>query len=62
MYLAWHGLYVGIASVLGGAWLVALLPIVLLLTHLVILREERKLERLYGDPYREYRSRVRRYL
>jgi protein-S-isoprenylcysteine O-methyltransferase Ste14 len=62
MYLAWHLLYVGIAFVLNGAWLLALFPAVLVLTHLVIVREERGLDARLGQGYREYRQRVRRYL
>jgi protein-S-isoprenylcysteine O-methyltransferase Ste14 len=62
MYLAWHLLYLGIVLVLNGAWLLALLPVVLVLTHLVILREERGLDARVGQDYRAYRQRVRRYL
>jgi protein-S-isoprenylcysteine O-methyltransferase Ste14 len=62
MYLGWHFLYVGIAFVLDTGWLLALLSGVLLLTHLVILREERHLERRFGDRYLRYKARVRRYL
>ena len=62
MYLGWHFLYVGIAFVLDTAWLLVLLPGVLLVTHLVILREERQLERRFGDRYLRYKARVRRYL
>jgi protein-S-isoprenylcysteine O-methyltransferase Ste14 len=62
MYLAWHLLYAGIAFVLGAAWLLVLLPIVLLLTHLVIRGEEARLDSHHGEMYREYRGRVRRYL
>jgi protein-S-isoprenylcysteine O-methyltransferase Ste14 len=62
MYLAWHLLHVGIALALNAAWLLALLPPVLLLTHLVIRREEARLDTRLGQVYGEYRDRVRRYL
>jgi protein-S-isoprenylcysteine O-methyltransferase Ste14 len=62
MYLAWHLLYLGIASILNNAWLLALLPLALLMTHLVIVREERQLYSRLGQSYRAYRQRVRRYL
>jgi len=63
-------LYVGLAIVYLGLtlafdvwWGIALLVLVLLVMHLgVIQREERYLERKFGDAYRQYRSAVRRYL
>jgi protein-S-isoprenylcysteine O-methyltransferase Ste14 len=62
MYVAWTGVYVGIAFVLNSVWLLLLLPIVLVLIHLVVLREERALKRRFGAEYAAYRSRTRRYL
>ena len=62
MYLAWHLLYTGTGLAANSAWLLALLPIVLLLTHLVIVREERQLDARFGQDYQAYRRRVRRYL
>jgi protein-S-isoprenylcysteine O-methyltransferase Ste14 len=62
MYLAWHLLYLGIALALNAAWLLLLLPPVLLLTHLVIRREEAQLDARLGEVYGEYRDRVHRYL
>jgi protein-S-isoprenylcysteine O-methyltransferase Ste14 len=62
MYLAWHLLYGAVALVANSAWLLALFPLVLLLTHLMIRREERQLDVRLGDVYGEYRDRVRRYL
>jgi protein-S-isoprenylcysteine O-methyltransferase Ste14 len=62
MYLAWHVLYLGLAFVLNGGWLFALLPVVVVVTHLVILGEERELDALLDRGFREYRQRVRRYL
>jgi protein-S-isoprenylcysteine O-methyltransferase Ste14 len=62
MYLAWTILYLGIAFVLSSGWLMALLPAVILLTHLVILREEAHMDARLGEVYREHRARVRRYL
>ena len=63
-------LYVGLAIVYLGLtlafdvwWGIVLLVLVLLVMHLgVIQREERYLERKFGDAYRQYRSAVRRYL
>jgi protein-S-isoprenylcysteine O-methyltransferase Ste14 len=62
MYLAWTVGYVGAALVAGTAWPLLLLPVVLVVTHLVVLREERSLERRFGDAYRNNKASVRRYL
>jgi protein-S-isoprenylcysteine O-methyltransferase Ste14 len=44
-------------------WTVLILPVVLvLLTILVIRREERYLESAFGDDYAEFRKRVRRWV
>jgi protein-S-isoprenylcysteine O-methyltransferase Ste14 len=39
-----------------------LLPLVLVSTHVAVVREERALERRFGTTYRTYRTAVRRYL
>lgn len=62
MYLAWTLVYVGIACVANTAWLLVLLPVVLLVTHVVVVREERLLEDRYGTEYRSYKTSIRRYL
>jgi protein-S-isoprenylcysteine O-methyltransferase Ste14 len=62
MYLAWTLGYVGIALVAGTVWPLLLLPVVLAVTQLVVVREERSLERRFGAAYRDYKASVRRYL
>ena len=63
MYVGWTLLYLGIALGLNSVWVVALLPIVVVFTHLVDVRkEERILKAEFGDRYLEYQARVRRYL
>jgi protein-S-isoprenylcysteine O-methyltransferase Ste14 len=62
MYLAWMLVYLGIALLLQIAWLLLLLPVVLLWTHLVVVGEERRLEGRFGTAYRGYKRSVRRYL
>jgi protein-S-isoprenylcysteine O-methyltransferase Ste14 len=62
MYIAWTLLYVGIALVANAAWPLLLLPVVLLVTHIVVLGEERSLEGRFGTAYRSYETSVRRYL
>ena len=62
MYVAWTALYVGVAVLTNAAWLAVALPFVLLHCHATVRREERRLEREFGDEYRTYRRNVRRYL
>jgi protein-S-isoprenylcysteine O-methyltransferase Ste14 len=62
MYLAWTLVYVGIALAGSAVWALLLLPVVLLVTHVVVVGEERSLEREFGPAYRRYRTSVRRYL
>ena len=63
MYLSLALLYAGLALWLGTVWpLVLLLPLLLLVQRVVIEREERYLERKFGEEYRRYRARVRRWL
>lgn len=63
MYLAMTLIYAGLAIAAGSLWTLALLvPVLLLIRYGVIAREEAYLERKFGDPYRLYKSRVRRWL
>jgi protein-S-isoprenylcysteine O-methyltransferase Ste14 len=63
MYLGMAWLYAGFAFAFGVIWAFATLPLVLVaVDRLVIAREEPYLERKFGDAYRAYRSRVRRWL
>lgn len=63
LYLALTLIYAGLAFVLNTWWCVVLLAPVLLLIHFgVVAREERYLEFKFGESYRQYRARVRRYL
>jgi protein-S-isoprenylcysteine O-methyltransferase Ste14 len=62
MYVAFALLYLGIILVMRNGWLLVLLPVTMVLMHLgVILREEQYLGRKFGEEYRMYRGRVRRY-
>jgi len=55
--------YSGIAVLAGALWPFAtLLPALAVIDRGVIAREERHLEARFGDEYRRYRSRVRRWL
>jgi len=63
MYLFGSVAYAGLALLIFEPWSLLLLPLVLVLTHFgVVLREEAFLERRFGDAYRAYTHRVRRWL
>ena len=63
IYVADTLCYVGVAFLLNTAWPLLWLPLVLLVMHRgVILREERYLERKFGEEYSGYKLRVRRWL
>ncbi len=63
IYLADSLIYAGIALLLGSLWFWLLLPLLLWgMQRLVIAREEILLEQLFGDDYRRYRQRVRRWI
>jgi protein-S-isoprenylcysteine O-methyltransferase Ste14 len=62
-YLGQALLYVGIALVANSWWPLFILPVVLFVVQrFVIEREERYLEAKFGEEYREYKARVRRWL
>ena len=62
-YVALTLLCVGLGVVLDNPWiLVLLLPAVLLVHFGVVRREERYLERRFGEEYRRYKASVRRWL
>ncbi len=63
LYVALTLMYVGLALLANALWvLVLIVPVLVVLHYGVVRREERYLETKFGDAYREYRSRVRRYL
>jgi protein-S-isoprenylcysteine O-methyltransferase Ste14 len=63
MYVAWTLIHLAMALLVNTWWLIILLPVVLLFTHFfVIVKEERQLEQKFGEAYRQYRARARRYL
>jgi protein-S-isoprenylcysteine O-methyltransferase Ste14 len=63
MYLAWNMIYVAAALLANSAWLLALLPAPIFFTHFYAIKpEERYLDRQFGETYRRYCARVRRYL
>ena len=63
MYVAMAIGYVGLSLLLNNFWAITLLPPALLVVdRFVIRREEQYLTAKFGDSYRQYRSRVRRWL
>jgi len=63
LYVSLTLLYLGLTTAVNTWWgLVLLVPLLATMHFGVVLREERYLERKFGEPYRQYRSRVRRYL
>jgi len=63
MYVGLALLYLGITLWVDSLWPVLFLPIALfMIQRFVIAREERYLEAKFGDQYRGYKERVRRWL
>lgn len=63
MYLGMALVYAGAALLFDLTWALLLLPIVVLVIQTqVIAREERYLDATFGEEYRAYRRRVRRWL
>lgn len=62
-YLAMTMIYTGIAGLANALWAILLLPVALLVIQRgVIEREERYLERKFGEEYLRYKARVRRWI
>ena len=63
MYVAMTLFYAAMALAADSLiTLVLLIPLLLVVHYGVVLREERYLERKFGDPYRRYKSAVRRWI
>lgn len=63
LYLVLTLLYLGLTLAFNTWWgIVVLVPLLLIMHRGVVLREERYLEQKFGESYRQYRSKVRRYL
>jgi protein-S-isoprenylcysteine O-methyltransferase Ste14 len=62
-YLSMTKMYAGIAALRNALWAIVLLPVALLaIQRGVIEREERYLERKFGEEYLSYKARVRRWI
>lgn len=63
LYLCVTLMYLGLTLAVDTWWgIVVLVPLIIVMHFGVVLREERYLERKFGESYRHYRSTVRRYL
>ena len=63
LYVALAATYLGLTFACNSAWgLILFVPLALVMHAGVILREERYLEGKFGDAYRAYQTRVRRYI
>jgi protein-S-isoprenylcysteine O-methyltransferase Ste14 len=61
-YLSLAMIYSGIAALRNSLWAIVFLPVVLIVIQReVIGREERYLERTFGEEYLSYKARVRRW-
>ncbi len=62
IYISYTLLYLGVGFWANSLWPLVFLPLVFWVLHrVVITREEAYLERRFGDVYRAYRHRVRRW-
>ncbi len=63
LYVSTAGLYLAFSLLFDALWPLALfLPMALVLRYGIVGREERYLEAKFGEPYRTYQARVRRWL
>jgi len=63
LYVALTLIYIGLALLTNALWvLVLIVPVLFVMHYGVVRREERYLDAKFGDAYRAYCSRVRRYL
>jgi protein-S-isoprenylcysteine O-methyltransferase Ste14 len=63
VYVGMYLLYAGVGIAARSPWVLILaLPLVVILRYGVVAREEAYLERRFGDAYRNYKARVRRWL
>lgn len=62
IYLGFFLVYVGIGMAVHSTWILILtMPIAVVIRYGVVAREEAYLERRFGDAYRDYKARVRRW-
>ena len=63
IYLGLALAYLGIALALNATWAVVLWPLMLIaMTYVIVVREEKYLEAKFGEVYVQYKSKVRRWI
>jgi protein-S-isoprenylcysteine O-methyltransferase Ste14 len=63
IYVGMFLVYIGIGIAVRSPWiLILILPLAITIRYGVVAREEAYLERRFGDAYRDYKARVRRWL
>jgi protein-S-isoprenylcysteine O-methyltransferase Ste14 len=63
IYVGMSLVYAGIGIAARSTWVFILaLPLAIVMRYVVVAREEAYLERRFGDAYRDYKARVRRWL
>jgi len=63
IYIAFALVCAGLSLLLNMLWLLLSVPVVLVIVDRVVIRkEERYLEAKFGDEYRQYQNRVRRWI
>ncbi len=63
VYIALAEIYFGIMLIFNSFWFLPFLPLVMIVIHFgVVKREERYLESKFGDVYRDYMGRVKRWI
>ena len=63
LYVGLTLMYAGLALLIPALWpLLLLIPVLAVLSWGVVRREERYLERKFGEGYRSYKARTRRWL
>lgn len=63
LYLGTTLIYLGLSVAAGSLWAIGLLvPLLWVINVGVVKREERYLERKFGDAYRDYKAWVRRWI
>jgi protein-S-isoprenylcysteine O-methyltransferase Ste14 len=63
MYVGMALMLAGFGFLFGNLWVLALVPVSLVLNYLIAVRQEEKyLEEQFGEPYLAYKQRVRRWI
>ncbi len=63
MYLGLMVLYIGLACLSENCWTLIFLPVLfLIIQYYIIYREEKYLERAFGEEFKVYKNKVRRWI